>query len=191
MNYLFFTILVSLTVSSQVVCQEESHPSFLKADNDWSSEIIVLPVDWAPGMTVTGYEELLFAPGWSDPKSDCFWSLVMGWKLEARESLDTRLISENLKYYYDGLMKPNHWATEFPDPIVYLDMLSKDDFTTTYTGKLVVFDGFHTGKIIELNIRARQQFDKDSEQTFIIIQFSTQSLEHTIWKELGSVVLKT
>lgn len=62
MHYRNLLFAVSLAITTFAIGQEVEHLPFLEADSSWGSEIIPFPVDWAPGMTLTGYEELLFAP---------------------------------------------------------------------------------------------------------------------------------
>ncbi len=88
----------------------------LKAPETWGKEIIVFPIDWAPKMTVKGYEELRFAPEWSKAKHNNFWTLVMAWKVNTTAEISLDELHVNLESYYDGLMTPNHWSQEFPEP---------------------------------------------------------------------------
>ena len=44
------------------------------APDNWRKEIIEFPLDFAPEINLSGYEEILFAPGWSDSDAEDFWT---------------------------------------------------------------------------------------------------------------------
>lgn len=190
MKYRCYFLIALLALTIKVAGQDEQYPSFLNADSSWGSEIIVFPIDWAPGMTIKGYEELRFVPDWSNPASAGFWSLIMGWNVAATQPLDAKEIQENLYHYFDGLMKPNHWATEFPAPVVELDLIHHNGERFTYEGVINVFDGFHTGKQLQLNLRAIQKYDATIGRTYIMIRFSASPFTAPIWAELEKITLK-
>ena len=185
-----YILIACLAWTLVTLGQQKEYPLFLKAASSWGSEIIPFPVAWAPRMTINGYEELRFAPDWSNPESPIFWSLVMGWSITSDHKISVTTIEENLKYYFDGLMKPNHWAKEFPDPIVSLDIIHTQESTGIYEGELDVFDGFHTGKNITLRIQAVQEFHPNKNITYVLIRFSPQHFDHQVWDNLKSIVVK-
>lgn len=120
---------------------------------------------------------------WSDSESADFWSLVMGWRITSDHKLGVQEIEDNLRYYFTGLMKPNHWAAQFPDPVIAL----KEDDQDTFEGSMDVFDGFHTGKQITLNLRATQTYDLKSKRFFILIRMSPKPIDHEIWQRLNTI----
>ncbi|CAL2102030.1 conserved protein of unknown function [Tenacibaculum sp. 190130A14a] len=165
--------------------QKKETLSIFENPNGWKQEVIKFPVKWAPDVKFTGFEELLFAPNWSDAKSDDFWSLVMGWKIESSKALALKEISKGFKNYFDGLMKPNHWAQEFPEPKVFLK-----EKNNGFTGKMIVFDGFHTGKVITLNISGSQQYSKKDLISTITFRISPKDKTNPIWNQLDKVTIK-
>ncbi|MEX0272802.1 MAG: hypothetical protein AB3N16_00315 [Flavobacteriaceae bacterium] len=176
--------------SSIVTCQDLTEPSILSASDDWGKEIIKFPIEWAPKLTLKGFEELRFAPFWSDPKSDQFWSLVMAWKVKASGKLTTKAIEDNFEAYFDGLMIPNHWATTFPKPSVVLVQNPERNVPHSLIGKLKLFDGFHTGQRITLNVQVEQHFCDTTHTSNIIFRLSPKYFEHAIWDELNNIVRK-
>ncbi|KGL62588.1 hypothetical protein [Polaribacter sp. Hel1_85] len=176
---LFFFKLIS------VLGQEKEDLSILKNTKNWKKEIIKFPIDWAPNLKLKGFEELLFSPKWSDKKSDQFWSLVISWSIEAKENLSKKQLEYNLKSYFDGLMKPNHWAKDFPDPEVSFIK----NYDHTFNGKMTFFDGFYSGKIITVNIQVEQTFCENNNKTIIIFRLSPKEKRHKIWKTLNELEL--
>lgn len=166
--------------------QEKDSLFIFKNPKNWGREIIKFPIDWAPELKLKGFEELLFTPNWSDSKNDEFWSLIIGWKVEAETQLSLKEIENNFKGYFDGLMKPNHWATDFPNPEVRFVKHSD----TNFSGKMKVFDGFHTGKVISINILGEQIFCKKLQKTIIVFRLSYKNTEHEVWKTLKEIKLK-
>ena len=161
----------------------------LKAPDTWGKEIIVFPIEWAPKMNVIGYEDLRFAPNWSNSEHDDFWSLVMAWKIYDFKDISLEYLESNLVAYFDGLMTPNHWSQDFQKPVLTLYDLKRTELASEFKGKLVVFDGFHTGKLITLNIVGQQLMCEDSEKTILVYKFSPQDYSHPIWSSLQEVSL--
>lgn len=179
---LIFVLFFQLTFS---FCQQKEKLSIFKNTKNWKREIIKFPIDWAPDLKVVGFEELLFSPEWSTPKNNQFWSLVIGWKINAESFLTLKEIKYNLKNYFDGLMKPNHWAVSFPNPKIHLISNSNNKFT----GQMKFFDGFHTGKTVTVNILIEQYLCRKQHKAIIVFRVSPKSFQHNIWKDLNGFEL--
>jgi len=156
----------------------------------YSHELFILSANWAPDVDLIGYEELRFSPSWSDAEREGFWSLVMAWEVNASDELTIKEIGKNFEAYFDGLMKPNHWATTFPSPVVVFIPNPEKEENFSLIGKMKFFDGFHTGKIVTQNILVEQHFFKDLKKTVLIFRISPQSFEHVIWDSLKTMVRK-
>lgn len=181
MKNLITTLLVIFLMFAGFSQKKEELVIFAKTKN-WQQEIIKFPIDWAPNLNLTGFEELLFSPKWKDSKSSDFWSLLIGWKVKASSPLLLKDIKYNLHSYFDGLMKPNHWAQKFPEPIIHL-RTTKNGFYGTMT----FFDGFHTGKVMKVNILGEQKFYKEHRKSIISFRLSPKKFQHKIWKTLTSI----
>jgi hypothetical protein len=164
--------------------------SILEADSLWRKEIIKLPVEWAPNITINGFEELRFASGWSGVNSDQFWSYALAWDIKATAPLPYKEIELNLENYFDGLMKPNHWAASFPEPLVLFIKPIKQNTPNCFQREMEYFDGFHTGKVMTENIMAEQFYCKETGKTVVVFRISPKALEHPIWAELASIKKK-
>lgn len=185
------TLIGILLVSTHTLGQDVQKLAILKADTSYRKEIIPLPVEWAPGMTLEGFEELRFSPGWSDTTSTAFWSYVLAWDVKATAPLSSEEIVLNLERYFDGLMKPNHWATTFPEPVVILAPPKKGTSKTgRYEGKMKYFDGFHSGQMITTYILAEQTFCPTTHTTIVVFRISPKPFHHSVWKDLKTVTKK-
>jgi hypothetical protein len=167
--------------------QEEPKQAILEADDSWGKEVIPFPVDWAPDVKLKGFEELRFHPQWKKVNDSGFWSLVMAWQIDVAQPLTVREIEGNFEGYFKGLMKPNHWAETFPDPMLVF-VKETGPNTNRFVGKMGFFDGFHTGKVMTINIQGEQLFCEHSHKATVVFRISPQSFENTIWKALHKVV---
>ncbi|WP_408041429.1 hypothetical protein [Tenacibaculum amylolyticum] len=181
----FLLILFLFLQTLFVLSQEKEKLIIFKNSKDWQKEIIKFPIDWAPKLKFTGFEELLFTPNWSNPKNNEFWSLIIGWKVDTAHPLFLKDVTTNFKAYFDGLMKPNHWATDFPEPQVMFH--KKND---GFTGAMTFFDGFHTGKVITVNIKGEQYFDKSLKKSILIFRLSPKDYKNPIWNQLNDIKLQ-
>jgi len=170
-----------------LLAQEDDDKVILIADSTWGREVVDFPVDWAPEFDLKGYEELRFTPGWPDKSSDSFWSLAMAWRVGAAEKFDTTTVRKYLIAYFDGLMTPNNWATEFPKPKVEFGAINSH---LPSTGILSMFDGFFTGKVIQLNFTVQQEYCDQEQELIVVYRFSPQPLDHSVSELLETAKLK-
>ncbi|MAL59054.1 MAG: hypothetical protein CMC14_03310 [Flavobacteriaceae bacterium] len=171
---------------------QETELVIVKANSTWGKEIIPFPIEWAPKFTFEGFEELRFAPEWDKKESEQFWTLVMAWEVNTDVPLTEKSIAFNFEHYFDALMNPNHWATTFPAPsLLLVDITNKDyllkDKPTKYKGKLKVFDGFHSGEMISLNLLAEVLFCPNKQKSIILFRISPQNTSAPIWNELNAI----
>ena len=182
--------IVFFLFSAVIVSQEKQELSVLNNNKNWAREIIKFPIDWAPNLKVSGFEELLFSPNWKDSKNEEFWSLVIAWNISSESPFNQSEIANYLESYFDGLMKPNHWETKFPEPKIHLIKNSKKTLNDSFIGKMTFFDGFHTGKLITVNIIIEQYSSIEKEKTILLFRLSPKKYEHKIWKVLNEIKLK-
>lgn len=168
--------------------QDDQDLEIVRADSMWSKEIISFPIDWAPNLTIDGFEELRFSPEWDQADSPQFWTLALSWSLSTKTALTLDGIVFNLEHYFDGLMKPNHWSTEFVAPELTLELVENENNEMSYEGYMNFFDGFHTGKPITTYINATQWFCQATQRTTVVFQISTQVKSHVIWDTLNAIV---
>lgn len=184
-----FILLILLPLSFTAASQDSIQKSIVKADSTWSTEIIPFPVDWLPKLTFEGFEELRFSPNWKNPKHQEFWSIVMAWQVETTSKIPLEAIAFNFNHYFTELMHPNHWSQEFPDPKLELKALETPENGAQFKGHITIFDGFHTGEIITLNILGYQTFCETTEQAVILFKLSPKNFDTPIWEELNAVVI--
>ncbi|CAM1369069.1 hypothetical protein [Tenacibaculum xiamenense] len=186
MKYLLFVLF--LIINPLITLSQEDENLSILSTNNWGKEIIKFPIDWAPKVELTGFEELRFSPFWSDPNNDQFWSLIMAWKINTNSRLTLIEIEKNFEGYFEGLMIPNHWKTTFPRPNALF--LLRENSSEKIIGKMRLFDGFHTGKMIDLNITVNQYFLQEDGKSILVFRISPKNFKHPIWELLRSIKRK-
>src|SRR4051812_41200275 len=70
---------------------------------EWKGERIELPPSFAPAMALQGIEEIRFAPGMFNPKSDSFFTYALVFSVPKTQELTPEVIKRELLAYYRGL----------------------------------------------------------------------------------------
>lgn len=74
---------------------------------DWTTERFPIPISFAPEIKYEGVEDIHFAPGWAKVKSEEYWSYAFLWYLNGEVKMNSKIIANNLKAYYSGLISAN------------------------------------------------------------------------------------
>jgi len=155
----------------------------LKAPDNWRSEILPFPLEFAPEIALTGFEDVLFAPGWADKDSEAFWTYHFTWFIDLEEPMSVDFLEKNIKMYFDGLanavLKGNTDNAEFkePDPALCLFIKTAEGFQ----GKLRVFDPFFTKDAILLNVKVKEVICKKSNKQIVSFNISPKGIADPIW----------
>lgn len=192
MTYRFKALLiVVIGISLTGFAQIKEEVGIVHVDSTWGKEIIKFPIEWAPKLALKGFEELRFAPNWKNKEHEDFWTLVMSWNVKTNNKLSLKELQLNLEYYFDGLMKPNHWAEIFPEPKVEFYALNQSENETAFEGQLVFFDGFYTGELLTTYIIGSQLFYEKTKKSIIMFKISSQPFHNPIWNRLNAITLKS
>jgi hypothetical protein len=82
-------------------------PYYLLKPKGWEVERFPIPIDFAPSISYQGSEDVRFAPGWGDEKSEEYWSYTFLWWLQGAHKIDSRRLKSHLQDYYQGLVQRN------------------------------------------------------------------------------------
>lgn len=172
-----FVALLYLFICTTFFCFSQEGEKVLRAPSDWRYEQLKLPLPFAPSLPLKGYEEVYFAPGWSNPESEEFWTYSFVWILEQPMDIEKEKMEGYLKVYYDGLMKVvgQFNTTE--------TTISLEKASNGYKGKVKTLDGFFTKKAIHLNVT----IEKQSEGKFWLFRLSPKDGEHPVWETLSTI----
>jgi hypothetical protein len=99
----------------------------------WEMESFSLPPDFASQINYKGVEEVRFAPGWGDIKSEEHWSYSFLWWLDGTPKIEATILQSNLKAYYTGLVARNITSRNIPANKIVPTIVSIKKIKTTST----------------------------------------------------------
>lgn len=118
----------------------------------WKSETIPFPLDFAPGISHRGVEELRFAPGMFDPNSGGYWSYAFVWRTEDPATLAAPILQAELTIYFRGLLvavDEKKKQIKNPDDIA-VKVTGEGEGETKLTLAVTILDAFGDGRKVEL-----------------------------------------
>lgn len=171
--------------------------------SEWKGERIDLPPTFAPGMGLKGVEEIRFAPGMFDPKSESFFSYVFVFSVSADQALTQEVIQKEMLSYYRGLaqsvlkgkkvevdvgkftfvMEKAKEATGVPA------CAGKAEGVTQYSGKLDWVEPFASAKSQILFFEMQAWSDPATAKNYLFVCTSPKQPDDkvAIWKDLRGI----
>jgi hypothetical protein len=169
---------------------EKYYPPYsLQIFPGWGVERFAIPIEFAPSIPYKGVEDLRFAPGWSDPASEEYWSYAFLWYLEGKPEIDPQTTEKNLAAYYNGLVGRNIVNQKIPEeelvPVtVNITRTSVDEGDLqTYSGSIGMLD-YMARKPITLNCIVHVKSCADENNTFVFYEISPRPFTGSVWKDL-------
>lgn len=191
MRTLIIAILLVATAIS-LTGQAHDHSAILQTDSTWGHEFFEFPIRFAQDIPYEGIEDATFPRGWSDQKSEEFWSYVFAWDISHEESFNAKIIERDLQIYFDGLMKLNHENkdnTEVKQTSSKFYKIPSNDDVLRFKGKLRTLNAFHTQKAFTLNVTVEQHICSLQQRSLIVFRFSPRDFDETIWVKLNAIKL--
>lgn len=185
-------ITTSLLVYSVLLFgQETKNKHLLKADTTWTQEIFTFPIGFAQEISLEGYEEAIFPPGWNKEESPEFWSYIFVWNVKATAPLTSENFESYLQYYFDGLMNIRDLKNVDSISPTNAVFVKSDEArrTSHYIGKIRLYEGRYTKKMMVLHVLATQHFCETEKKTVVVFKFSPKEFGNTIWNTLNAVPL--
>ncbi len=167
-------------------------PYQLKIPDGWDVERFSLPPDFAPGIKFKGVEDLRFAPGWGNAKSENYWTYCFLWWLKGNARIDPDILEVSLKEYYDGLVGRNIISRKIPSNKLVPTVVDLKKIKTaagdleTYAGTVSMLD-YQAQQPIVLNCSIHWKDSKSDDKTVAYFELSPRPLTHAIWKKLDEV----
>lgn len=158
----------------------------------WGKEIIKLPFWFAPEINYEGYEDIRFAEGWEIKNLPGFWATAFAWDANLKTKLTAKFFEDNIKLYFDGLMKVVNEDEKVTIPktkALFSENKTKNGITT-FTGTIETYDAFTTKKMIKLNAIIESYYCKKRNKYIPLFKLSPKDFTHEIWKELKSINLQ-
>lgn len=168
-------------------------PYSYEAPADWTHETILFPIDFAPGLSYKGFEDLRFAPGWGNEKSKEKWAYTLLWWLDDHYSFNEKIIQQNLETYFTGLTKRRAVAdkldmTAYTPAKVQVQKIKtiKEDIET-YTATASIFDAEVTKKPGNLYFKIHIKECRDKTRTIVLIETAGNPFNQPVWLKLDKI----
>lgn len=186
--FLANTLVAAQTTNAPFDGHHWEAPYTLPIPTGWGIERFLIPISFAPQIPYTGVEDIRFSPGWSDAKSDEYWSYAFLWYLDGSVKMDAATITNNLKFYYTGLVKVNGGGIPSDKiiPVVtsFAEVKTESGDLKTYVGTVRMLD-YMSQKPILLNCKAHHKLCNGANKTFMFYELSPQPITHQVWDSLG------
>jgi hypothetical protein len=181
-----FLCFAMVLVFNESASQEKT---ILRAPDNWRSEVIQLPLSFAPQIDVEGIEDIRFAPGWSNPQSEQFWSYHFTWYLEDKIDLTEGFLEAAMSQYFDGLMKLvlKEQADQSLENAFQQTMCVFIKTHDGFKGKLKLFDAFFTQEYTLLNVIVFEEFCEDSGKQLVSFNLSPKRFDDPLWNIFNDV----
>ncbi|MFT3702712.1 MAG: hypothetical protein QM802_10095 [Agriterribacter sp.] len=159
---------------------------------NWGVEKFSLPPDFASAISYKGVEDVRFAPGWGEIKSEEHWSYSFLWWLDGNPVVNAEGLQSALKDYYDGLVGRNIIERNIPSAKVVPTHVSVKKIKTaagdieTFSGTISMLD-YHTQLPIVLNSMMHVKDSKTKDHAAIYFEMSPKVLSHPVWQKMNEI----
>lgn len=163
-------------------------PYHLAIPAGWTIERFLVPISFAPKIPYKGVEDIRFAPGWGNAKSEEYWSYAFLWYLDGTPAISAAIIADNLQAYYTGLLSINTDSAKrsaIPDSLQqaktsFSEIHPVDGDIKTFRGTIQMIDYMQL-KPVTLHCIAHLRTCPKDNKTLLFFQLSPQSYTHRIW----------
>jgi metallo-beta-lactamase class B len=191
MKYLPILFLIGCFSCQPPKPAEEEHKptSFaLPVPDGWTTETFPVPPSFATGIPFKGVEDIRFAPGWSKPGSEDYWTYAFLWNLEGTPLIDSVVVAAYLKSYYTGLIHANAKgkgipADKIPEAAV---TMSPSDNPSKFRGTIDMLD-YMTQRPITLHFVIRVVTCPMENRVFVFHELSPKQEADGVWPKLDSL----
>jgi hypothetical protein len=184
-------ILAIVCIASPI---RAADPFKFESPENWRPERIQFPLGFAPELKHAGFEELRFAPGMFNPKSDTYWTYVFFWWIEGDITIDRKRMEQDLKSYYLGLSKAVGRSRKLiikPEKISAALKPVKTPGTREsdplLTGTLNTYDAFATGELLVLNVEISRRYFPGLNRTWYFFALSPKPTSALAWKQMRTI----
>lgn len=183
-------IAMSLSLMLSALCADPQAGSELlpAVPPDWRFERLDFPLSFAPKLKVQGFEELRFAPGMFNAKSDTYFTYIFAMKITNELAIDAPMLKSLLETYYRGLCRTVAEGTDFEIDVSKISAVVREDHyeaprSRHFRVTLDSFDPFVTGKPIKLFLELiTVKVSKTDHRIFAVV--SPKPSESPVWKLL-------
>jgi hypothetical protein len=153
----------------------------------WGIERFLIPISFAPKIPYRGVEDIRFTPGWGKAESADYWSYVFLWYLDGQQKITAKIVENNLKKYYSGLVKAIQVDSSDNKSITVRTIIKKGktqkgDLKTFY-GSVYMLD-YMANKPITLYCKVHLKSCSGQNKTFIFYEISPKDYTDNVWQSL-------
>ena len=189
-TFLFFIFLHTFgqTAMAEFDAKTWESPYYLPTPQDWAIERFLIPIAFASHIPYKGVEDIRFAAGWNNVKSEAYWSYAFLWYLDGTPNINAKIIQNNLKAYYTGLvdvMKGESDELVIVQSKIIKVKTDKGDIKT-FRGTIYMLD-YMAHKPITLNFIIHLKRCATQSKTYLFHEISPKPYNDNIWKSLGQL----
>lgn len=165
-------------------------PYTLSFPEGWGVERFLIPIEFAPSIPYKGVEDIRFAPGWGNAKSEEYWSYAFLWYLDETPVTNETTIQTNLNAYYTGLIGRNIERRKIPKEKLFPVKTSIKEVKAelgdqkTFKGTIDMLDYMEQKPMI-LNCVAHVRSCPGQTKGFIFYEISPKPSTDKVWTSLG------
>jgi hypothetical protein len=197
MMMVIFSLMSMISVFAQVPAgefdPEKYKPGYTLGEPEgWGIERFAIPIGFAQSIAYKGVEDIRFAPGWGDAKSDGYWTYAFLWYLEGKVEITPQVTERNLAAYYDGLIGRNIERRRIPREkvtpvrVTMRKVAVESGDLQTYGGTIEMLD-YMEQKPMKLNCVVHVKECAGRNSTYVFYEVSPRPMTDGLWKELRSL----
>ena len=165
-------------------------PYSLDFPKGWDVERFLIPIEFAPSIPYKGVEDIRFTAGWSNAKSEEYWTYAFLWYLDSKPEITAEIIADNLKAYYTGLVGRNIAPRKIPADKIF-PVRTEIKKIKTDAGDLKTFQGtiymldYMEQKPITLNCIVHLKSCPEKNNGFVFTEISPKLYSDKVWQSLN------
>ena len=167
-------------------------PYTLGFPKGWDVERFLIPIEFAPQISYKGIEDIRFSPGWSNVKTDGYWTYAFLWYLYDAPKTNAKIVESNLKAYYTGLVGRNIVSRKIPaNKLVPVKTEVKEvkadkEDVKTFRGTIYMLD-YMEQKPVTLNCIVHLKSCSEQNKTIIFNEISPKPYSDPVWQNLNQL----
>jgi len=180
--YLLLFVIVPINLKAQT-----NSPELLPIPKEWRYERMNFPLEFAPEIKLSGFEELRFAPGMFNITAEDYFTYIFALKITNKIELNKNELHDFLLQYYKGLSesvaKSKKIEVDASSTKVILEEPVGDN-QNIYRVQVNFFDTFTNSQEILLHMEIEVFPKKDMNEVYLLALVSPQEKNHEVWKQM-------
>jgi len=185
-------LVILAGLPARLSAQEAKEAVILTEPASWKLEMMPTPPGFAPDIRLKGTEEIRFAPGMFTAGSSTYFTCLIAISANHAPSLDAGDVKRFVEVYYRGLATVGGnkvTAAQRKEMVATVTEpktpAPKD--RRQFNATMVLFDPFHHGQKVTLNIEALIVPRPATKQTCLILMVSPSATDSEVWKNLRAI----